>query len=114
MKLFLEENYAEDIVRFWIKKETKNGTDKFIGFDKGKLTEYNLDGPTCVTGINMKPFLELRKGLADDFIRLIAEHAQSKGIRTEKQDSLEGELKATKEHLETLKKITFKLTKITE
>lgn len=111
MEIFIEENFASQTTKFWIRKKESH-PHVYIGMDKGQLTEYTINNIAMIES-DMKPFLELPYSLAQEFIKLIANYASGKNIKTEQRSFIEGELLATKKHLETMEQINFKLLKIT-
>lgn len=90
MKLYIEKDFQQQRVKFWLVKD-KEHPKVYLGHDKGVLTEY-IQSTFSPIDMDVKPFLELEYSLADDFIKLIAEYANSNNIKTEQRSFIEGEL----------------------
>lgn len=107
MELFIERDYARRTANFWIKKEYDFGRQQFYHFNGEHIVVTTIEGVELST--NLKPFISVPMEFADNLIKAIADHANSAGIKTEKRDFVEGELAATKKHLEDLQKAYNKL-----
>lgn len=94
-KLFIERNFHDGSAAFHLINDQREPTRIFFTLDKKGQVVRNEDDGTCPS----PPLLILPRGLADDFIRGIAEYAEREHIKTESKDFSEGCLKAQAAHL---------------
>lgn len=100
MELVIQEDFGTNQIKFWLKDD--DGYKRIMyGYDGEFVTE-TIREPTTVD--IAKPFLSVPWNFADKFIKAVAEYADKTGVKTEKRDFIEGELIATKRHLEDLQK----------
>lgn len=112
MELHIENDYGRGLIKFWL-IENNLGRQKLYNYDGERILE-SVTESFAPTTIDTKAFLELPMSFGHDLIKLIANYANSNGIKTEKKDFTEGELMATKKHLEDMQKAFNKLLKINE
>ncbi len=86
-----------------------------------KTIHYNIDkeGQLVTTEVgnnpmdnNLKPFMIMPREIGDAILLAFTKALAAQGIRTENEYKIEGELIATKAHLEDIRKVAFKGLKI--
>lgn len=105
MKITIEKSFANDLVSIFVVEDSHNER-KIVTIGKnGK--EFMLNAHE--RGTKMDPFLEIPTHLFDDLAKAILVYTEENNIKSERQTFFEGELIATKKHLEDSRKIITKL-----
>lgn len=79
------------------------GEKRFDGMYIAKPVELVLE--KHIEGENLDPTIKIGGFLADEFLKVLAEELDNKGIKTDKDERIKGTLDATKYHLEDLRKL---------
>jgi hypothetical protein len=111
--LEIEKSRTSYDVKFWLWEEA-NGADIFYTFntETNSLWGQSVNKTNTVLPNELRPFLVLPLSIANEFIKLMAEHANNQGITTENESKLIGKLAAKEEHLADFKKILFHTLKL--
>ena len=107
MDLYLEEDIAENTIKFWLIKEDHNSQKTFYLHYTDKGVNLQERDTSCSFGTknSVKPFLTLPRETAVIFMELLAPEIAKKGIRTENENLLKGKLEAKEEHIKDLQKV---------
>lgn len=109
MQLHIETEHNTRTRKFWL-YEPGHGKDTFYSYNScNGLVVHDV---SQFEALPMEPFLTLPVTFADEFMKLLVEHATKKGINTEKESKLEGRLEATAAHLADMQAIAKKLLKM--
>ena len=113
--LEIEQHRHNYQVKLWLWEEG-NGEDIYytINNEGDGLIANSVKSTDPILHDHLKPLIVLPRAIANVFIKLVAEHANSNGINTENESILKGKLDAKEEHLSDLRKIIFTTLNVKE
>jgi len=106
-KVFIQPSFVNNSVDIWVQSYDPNSFKCFNHtVEKGEviMTEFN----DSERNPDMKPFIHLPRNMSEPFFLAVAEYMGKMNIKPRDQNLIEGELKATKLHLEDMQKIVNK------
>lgn len=111
LQLFIEEIPHSMLVKFYLFERRPPGD--YINYshypDESYITGRKYSSEDLHATDEMKPLFSMPWDMAQKFIKLIATHAQDRGIETKNQSEIKGKLESMERHLNTMELITFKL-----
>lgn len=111
LRLYVEHDRCSNQVKFWLQSEFN---DELVNYSVSELNYLTQTRVSIIDGTchDLKPLMIVPGSLAEDLLKVFAEVANSKGIKTENENLLKGKLEAATYHLEDMRIIVNKLLKI--
>lgn len=96
IKLFIEREFTSGLTHSHLVDDSGMDTKKIYCVGKnGRLIEHTVGVMTCTA-----PLMSIPSGIADEFVRLVAEYAQEKRVQSKKADWMEGAMNTMRAHLD--------------
>jgi hypothetical protein len=97
-------NYNRLVIYLW--DDLPGHGMRFYSFNGRDLIETDVNDMVGRKDDGANPLLVLPMRMGDNVLKLLADHLQQSGIKTEKEDHLKGKLEATEKHLEDMRFMT--------
>jgi len=104
--IHIERNYPNNQYSIWMIRNYPNPTN--ISFDGKTLTYTEFNPGDLMSSQNCNPLLRIPADMFDILLQEIIRFNDDRGYKTKDENRLEGELKATKYHLEDMRSLVFK------
>ena len=111
LEVWIDTKMYSGSVDVWV-IEHHSTTNEYISIAENGLLDKTSVPHNQMPSSDLKPFLSIPIALSNALFKAMAEHLESKGIKTKDANLIEGKLLATEKHLEDMREFSKKLLEV--